>query len=98
VEVPRELFDAEDALWGDTERYVAWMKAHGWTPPAQERMTGPAKSSPSNRRQAAAIGWAVENGIVREGGKLADLHRLRDMGLLPPVPSQKELYERHLRV
>jgi hypothetical protein len=98
VPVPPELFDADSALWSDTERYVRWMKERGWTLPPQERLLGPTSSSPANRRQAAAVRWAEEHGIVREGTHFADLHRLRDMGLLPPVPSQQELYERFLRV
>lgn len=50
--------------------------------------------TPSVRRHHLAVAWALENEVTRD--RYPDLRRLRELGLLPPVLSQRELYARFL--
>ena len=73
------LRNADAPVWHDQEAYRALMDRNRWRMPARERFGLP--DNPQNRRQAAASGWARDNGVCDLPGH-ADLHRLRAMGLI----------------
>lgn len=72
--VPAELADAAHPLWHDQGRYRAYMRRHGWTMPAADRLEG-AGTHPANRRARAAYGWARAQGLA------LDWHQLHAHGL-----------------
>lgn len=84
VDVPAELLDPDHQAWHNQRAYHRFMAEHGWTMPPAERMG--MTTAPSNRRQAAAAGWARDNGIVVTYGspenQCPDLHQLRASGLI----------------
>ncbi len=86
---PRELRDPDSKVWHDRAAHVRFMAERGWTLSARDRLCIPAGpgAHPANRHRTAASEWAEQNGITN--GNHADLHKLRDMGLLPE-PSKQE--------
>lgn len=73
------LRDPDAAVWHSQTAYRTFMAARGWDLPAGERLG--ATTSPGNRRNAAADGWAIENDVTTDPGH-ADWPRLRAMGLI----------------
>jgi hypothetical protein len=94
--MPPELLSPDHPVWNDRDLFIAFMKARSWGLPPQERLGGGNESSPENRRRTAAEEWAIEQALTDGRGR-PDRPRLREMGLLPTPPSQRDLYERYLR-
>lgn len=93
-EGPPEFAQPDHPVWTDRDAHLDFMERHGWAADVRDRFADTFLGGlrAEERRHHAVRAWCDDRGVRPTATQL------RKLGLLPPVPSQRELYERYLQV